>query len=172
MSDEISTNRIYDGASLDELHSIRRTTVCPWRDVDEMLHSAGMRPTRQRLALGWLLFETGPRHLTAEMLYGEASIARVGTSLATVYNTLNQLTEAGFLTQISVDGSKTYFDTNVRPHHHFYLEHSHELIDIPDLDLSLDRIPDVPEGYEVGRVEVIIRLKRIVVKRPDFLSTV
>ncbi len=97
-----------------------------------MLQSAGLRPTRQRMALGWLLFGKGARHLTAEMLYEEATHAKVPVSLATVYNTLNQLTDAGLLRQVSVDGAKTYFDTNVTTHHHFYLEHNHELIDIPD----------------------------------------
>ena len=102
-------------------------TGCPWHDVNEMLQSVGLRPTRQRMALGWLLFGKGERHLTAEMLYEEATLAKVPVSLATVYNTLNQLTEAGLLRQVSVDGTKTYFDTNVSAHHHFYIEGKHEL---------------------------------------------
>ena len=105
-------------------------TGCPWHDVNEMLQTAGLRPTRQRMALGWLLFGKGARHLTAEMLYEEATLAKVPVSLATVYNTLNQLTDAGLLRQVSVDGTKTYFDTNVSAHHHFYLENNHELVDI------------------------------------------
>ena len=79
-------------------------TGCPWHDVNEMLQAAGLRPTRQRMALGWLLFGKGARHLTAEMLYEEATLAKVPVSLATVYNTLNQLTDAGLLRQVSVDG--------------------------------------------------------------------
>src|SRR6202021_3764136 len=94
---------------------------CPWHDGNEMLQAAGLRPTRQRMALGWLLFGKGARHLTAEMLYEEATLAKVPVSLATVYNTLNQLTDAGLLRQVSVDGTKTYFDTNVPAPHHFYL---------------------------------------------------
>ena len=74
-------------------------TGCPWHDVNEMLQAAGLRPTRQRMALGWLLFGKGARHLTAEMLYEEATLAKVPVSLATVYNTLNQLTDAGLLTR-------------------------------------------------------------------------
>ena len=112
-------------------------TGCPWHDVNEMLQAAGLRPTRQRMALGWLLFGKGARHLTAEMLYEEATLAKVPVSLATVYNTLNQLTDAGLLRQVSVDGTKTYFDTNVSAHHHFYLENNHELVDIPDPHLVL-----------------------------------
>ncbi|MGN6114922.1 MAG: Fur family transcriptional regulator, partial [Nitrobacter sp.] len=80
-------------------------TGCPWHDVNEMLQSVGLRPTRQRMALGWLLFGKGARHLTAEMLYEEATLAKVPVSLATVYNTLNQLTDAGLLRQVSVDGT-------------------------------------------------------------------
>ncbi|GAA3843754.1 transcriptional repressor [[Pseudomonas] carboxydohydrogena] len=135
-------------------------TGCPWHDVNEMLQSVGLRPTRQRMALGWLLFGKGDRHLTAEMLYEEATLAKVPVSLATVYNTLNQLTEAGLLRQVSVDGTKTYFDTNVTAHHHFYLEGNHELVDIPDQNLMLQQMPDVPEGYEISRVDMVVRLRK------------
>ena len=135
-------------------------TGCPWHDVNEMLQSVGLRPTRQRMALGWLLFGKGDRHLTAEMLYEEATLAKVPVSLATVYNTLNQLTEAGLLRQVSVDGTKTYFDTNVTSHHHFYLEGNHELVDIPDQNLMLQQMPEVPEGYEIARVDMVVRLRK------------
>ena len=135
-------------------------TGCPWHDVNEMLQSVGLRPTRQRMALGWLLFGKGERHLTAEMLYEEATAAKVPVSLATVYNTLNQLTEVGLLRQVSVDGTKTYFDTNVSSHHHFYIEGTHELVDINDQNLMVDRMPDVPEGYEISRVDMIVRLRK------------
>jgi Fur family iron response transcriptional regulator len=136
-------------------------TGCPWHDVNEMLQSVGLRPTRQRMALGWLLFGKGDRHLTAEMLYEEATQAKVPVSLATVYNTLNQLTEAGLLRQVSVDGTKTYFDTNVTAHHHFYVEGNHELVDIPDPHLMLQKMPDVPEGYEIARIDMVVRLRKI-----------
>jgi Fur family iron response transcriptional regulator len=126
-------------------------TGCPWHDVNEMLQAAGLRPTRQRMALGWLLFGKGARHLTAEMLYEEATLAKVPVSLATVYNTLNQLTDAG---------TKTYFDTNVSAHHHFYLENNHELVDIPDPHLVLQKMPEVPEGYEIARVDMVVRLRK------------
>ena len=135
-------------------------TGCPWHDVNEMLQSVGLRPTRQRMALGWLLFGKGERHLTAEMLYEEAMIAKVPVSLATVYNTLNQLTDAGLLRQVSVDGAKTYFDTNTSAHHHFYVEDSHELVDIPDPNLVLQKMPDTPEGYEISRIDMVIRVRK------------
>ena len=135
-------------------------TGCPWHDVNELLQSVGLRPTRQRMALGWLLFGKGERHLTAEMLYEEAMIAKVPVSLATVYNTLNQLTDAGLLRQVSVDGAKTYFDTNVSAHHHFYVEDSRELVDIRDPKLVLQKLPETPEGYEISRIDMVVRLRK------------
>lgn len=148
------------GEATHRAHHPPTLTGCPWHDVNEMLQSVGLRPTRQRMALGWLLFGKGDRHLTAEMLYEEATLAKVPVSLATVYNTLNQLTEVGLLRQVSVDGTKTYFDTNVTSHHHFYLESNHELVDIPDQNLMLQKMPDVPEGYEVSRVDMVVRLRK------------
>jgi Fur family iron response transcriptional regulator len=124
-----------------------------------MLQSAGLRPTRQRMALGWLLFGKGARHLTAEMLYEEATLAKVPVSLATVYNTLNQLTDAGLLRQVSVDGTKTYFDTNPSDHHHFFIEGEDRMIDVPSDAIRVAELPALPEGMEVSRVEVIVRLK-------------
>lgn len=132
-------------------------TGCPWHDVKAMLREVGLRPTLQRMALGWILFGKGHRHLTAEMLYEEATQARVPVSLATVYNTLHQFTEVRLLRQIAVDGSKTYFDTNVTDHHHFFLEDRNELVDIPSV--GLHDFPSVPEGYTVSRIDVVVRIK-------------
>jgi Fur family transcriptional regulator, iron response regulator len=136
------------------------STEFSWHDVNATLLSAGLRPTRQRVALCLILFGKGDRHLTAEMLFEEAALANVPVSLATVYNTLNQLTEAGLLCQVSVDGSKTYFDTNVSLHQHFYLENNHELVDIPQPYLMLQDMPAVPAGYEISRIDTVLRLRR------------
>src|SRR6478609_6200770 len=133
---------------------------CPWQDVRSMLRKVGLRPTRQRMELGWILFAKGDRHLTAEMLFEEASKARVPVSLATVYNTLNQFTEAGLLRQVAVDGSKTYFDTNVTDHHHFFVEDANALVDIPSAKVLVSDLPEALQGYEIDRVEVVVRLKR------------
>ena len=129
-------------------------------DAGELLRSAGLRLTRHRLALAAILFADGGRHLTAEMLFEEASAARIPVSLATVYNTLNCLTEASLLRQVCVDGSKIYFDTNVSGHQHFYSEDSHELIDIPDSGSFASSLPNVPDGYEVIRIEIIVRIRK------------
>ena len=128
--------------------------------VPDMLRKAGLRPTRQRMVLGRLLFGSGDRHVTAEQLHAEVAAFGEHVSLATVYNTLNQLTDAGLLRQVSVDGTKTYFDTNVSAHHHFYLENNHELVDIPDPHLILQKMPEIPEGYEISRVDMVVRLRK------------
>ena len=136
-------------------------TGCPWHDVKEMLRHVGLRPTRQRMALGWILFAKGDRHLTAEMLYEEATKAKVPVSLATVYNTLHQFTDVGLLRQVAVDGSKTYFDTNVSDHHHFFVEDENELVDIPSAHVIVGDTPSAPEGYEIARIDVVVRLRRM-----------
>jgi Fur family iron response transcriptional regulator len=134
-------------------------TGCPWHDVKTMLRSVGLRPTRQRMALGWILFGKGDRHITAEMLYEEATRAKVPVSLATVYNTLHQFTEVGLLRQVAIDGAKTYFDTNTTQHHHFFIEGDNALVDIPDADVVVGKTPVAPEGYEVARIDVVVRLR-------------
>jgi Fur family iron response transcriptional regulator len=133
---------------------------CPWHDVKSMLRSVGLRPTRQRMSLGWLLFGKGDRHLSAEMLYEEATRAKVPVSLATIYNTLHQFTEVGLLRQVAVDGSKAYFDTNVTDHHHFFLEEDDSLLDIPGTEVIVGKTPEAPEGYEVARVDIVVRLRK------------
>ncbi len=135
-------------------------TGCPWHDVKAMLRKVGLRPTRQRMALGWILFGKGDRHLTAEMLYEEAIKAKVPVSLATIYNTLHQFTEVGLLRQVAVEGARAYFDTNVTSHHHFFIEGRDELLDIPSTDVVVGKTPAAPEGYEVARVDVVVRLRK------------
>ena len=124
------------------------------------LRKAGLRPTRQRLALAQLLFAHGDRHVTAEGLHEEAVAAGMPVSLATVYNTMHQFTEAGLLREVTVDGSRTYFDTNTGNHHHFYCEDDGTLLDINGDAIAVAGVPVPPPGAEVERVDVIVRLKR------------
>jgi Fur family iron response transcriptional regulator len=149
-------------ASAEQSPLVLRTGLngCPWHDVKALLRDVSLRPTRQRMALGWILFGKGDRHLTAEMLYEEATKAKVPVSLATIYNTLHQFTDVGLLRQVAVDGSKTYFDTNVSAHHHFFLEDDNALVDIPGTDVIVGKAPTPPEGYEVARIDVVVRLRR------------
>lgn len=127
-------------------------------DMPERLRDAGLRPTRQRLALAGLLYRQGDRHLTAEQLYEEALRDRIAVSLATVYNCLNQFTRAGLIREVVVDPGRSYFDTNVSQHHHFYHDGSGKLTDIPAEAISLGNLPDAPDGTRVASAEVIIRL--------------
>ncbi len=130
----------------------------PFSSALDRLRGAGLRPTRQRLALAKLLFEAGHRHVTAEDLHKEARDADVRVSLATVYNTLHQLTEAGLLREVVVDSGRSYFDTNNHEHHHFFHEESGRLQDIPANGISVAKLPEPPAGTEVSRVEVIVRV--------------
>jgi Fur family iron response transcriptional regulator len=132
---------------------------CPFHELRVKLCAAGLRPTPQRMALGWLLFAKGDRHLTAENLHEEAQASRVSISLATIYNSLHQFTEAGLLRGIAIDGSRTYFDTNMTNHHHFLVEGTNTLIDIPQLAVDLLHLPPPPAGKRIAEVEVIVRLR-------------
>ena len=128
--------------------------------VTGLMRKAGLRPTRQRLALAALLFNRGHRHISAEALYEEAILAKVPVSLATIYNTLHQFTEAGLLRELAVDGSKAYFDTNVHDHHHFFVEGDNAMLDIPADAVGIDKLPRVPDDMEIVRVDVVVRLRR------------
>lgn len=135
-----------------------KRTGCPLRDVRSMLRGADLRPTKQRIALGWLLFAKGNRHLTAEMLFEEAARVKLPVSLATIYNTLHQFTAAGLLREVAVEGAKTYFDTNASDHHHAILDNN-TVIDIPII--ALKELPTIPEGYELERVDIVLRLRKV-----------
>ena len=130
----------------------------PYAALIDRLKTAGLRPTRQRLALAKLLFCQGNRHLTAEQLHAEAAMERVPVSLATVYNALHRFTGAGLLREVVVEPGRSYFDTNVDDHHHFFHEASGRLEDIPGDQLGLDSVPPAPPGTTIARVDVIIRL--------------
>ncbi|MBK0400102.1 transcriptional repressor [Limibaculum sp. M0105] len=131
-----------------------------WRAAN-WLASAGLRPTRQRLVLAELLIGDGnDRHVTAESLYEAACGTGTNVSLATVYNTLRSFTVAGLLTEITVDGTRSYFDTDVSDHAHFYWEDDGRLTDAPLGAVQFERLPDPPEGAEIAKVDVVIRLRR------------
>lgn len=123
------------------------------------LKAGGLRPTRQRLALARLLFEGENRHLTAEQLHGEALAADVAVSVATVYNTLHQFTKVGLLREVVVEPGRSYFDTNVDDHHHFYFESTGDLQDIPSHRLHVDELPEPPPGTRISRVDVVVRVQ-------------
>jgi Fur family transcriptional regulator, iron response regulator len=126
----------------------------------QRLRAAGLRPTRQRLALARLLLENGNRHVTAEQLHSEALAAKIPVSLATVYNTLHQFIHCGILREVVVEPGRSYFDTNIDDHHHFFCESSGKLQDIPRELVSVGDLPSPPAGSEIRRVDVIIRIRQ------------
>lgn len=127
--------------------------------LQRQLGAAGLRPTRQRLLLASLLFRGSDRHVTAEQLHAEAEAAGIRISLATVYNSLNQFTQAGLLRLLSVDAPKAYFDTNTSDHHHFLVEGEDRIVDIPG-GLTIDAVPQPPAGMEIVNIDVIVRVRR------------
>jgi Fur family iron response transcriptional regulator len=129
--------------------------------IQTRLRMVSLRLTRQRVALGDLLFAKGDRHLTVEKLYEEAVAAKVSVSLATVYNTLHQFTEAGLIRVLAIEAARTYFDTNVSDHHHFFIEGQNEVLDIPISNLTMANLPQPPAGMEIAHVDVIIRLRPV-----------
>lgn len=128
-------------------------------ELEHRVRAAGLRPTRQRLALAELLFAKGDRHLAAEELHEEAIAVGVAVSLATVYNTLHQFTEAGLLRILAIEGAKTYFDTNTSDHHHFFIEGENRVVDIAHGPVSVSNLPEPPEGMEIANIDIVIRLR-------------
>lgn len=125
------------------------------------LAQAGLRPTRQRLSLAALLVGDGHnRHVTAEALFDAAREGGDPVSLATVYNTLRAFCEAGLVNEVTVDATRSYFDTRTDDHPHFFWEDKQELTDAPAEELEIVRLPEAPEGAEIARVDVVIRLRR------------
>lgn len=139
---------------------IKMSTTENSKDLKVVLKDAGLRPTRQRMELGELLFSKGDRHVTAEQLHEEALGEQMSVSLATVYNTLHQFTEAGLLRQVAINGSKTYFDTNTSNHSHFYHEQDGTLEDIASNEVAVANLPEAPEGMEIARVDIVVHLRK------------
>lgn len=138
------------------MHPLEGKQVVP---VEKRVRDAGLRPTRQRVALADLLFAKGDRHLSAEELHEEALAAGVPVSLATVYNALHQFTEAGLLRILALEGSKTYFDTNTSDHHHFFIEGENKIYDIAQAPVRVVNLPEPPEGMEIVNVDIVVRLR-------------
>ena len=133
-------------------------TERPFTRVISLLQGAGLRPTRQRMALARLLFEGSDRHVTAEELHMEAKAAGISVSLATIYNTLNQFTESGLLREVVVEPGRAYFDTNTSGHHHFFFEATGAIRDISENEVTIARLPALPEGTELSRIDVVVRV--------------
>ena len=126
-------------------------------DIEKRLRAAGLKPTRQRVALGKLLFAGAHRHVTPESLFNEAQEDGADVSLATVYNALHQFRDAGLVREVKLDSERRWFDTNAGPHHHFFIEDTGALIDIDEAHVDVST-PAPPRGFAVTGVDVVIRL--------------
>ena len=124
-----------------------------------VLRMAGLRPTRQRISLAKLLFSGGHRHTSAEQLHLEAETGGVKVSLATIYNALHQFRNAGLLREISIDATRSYFDTNTSNHHHFFVEGEERVIDIPSDQIDVVGLPNAPKGMEISHVDIVVRVR-------------
>ncbi|MGL4286543.1 MAG: iron response transcriptional regulator IrrA [Phreatobacter sp.] len=150
----------------DQLRAERNGTPLSPARLKAILRAAGLRPTRQRLALGHLLFRDRLRHVTAADLHGDALDAGGSLSLATVYNTLNQFVAAGLLRRICVNGERSYFDTDVGDHNHFSIDAEDRILNVPAGTVVFKRLPAAPDGYEICRVDLVIHLKRAEARVP------
>ncbi|MBZ0324777.1 MAG: transcriptional repressor [Alphaproteobacteria bacterium] len=132
----------------------------PYARAHERLKAAGLRSTRQRLAIARLLLEKGDRHVTAESLHAETKAAGIRMSLATIYNTLHQFTEAGILREVVIGTGRSWFDTNLADHHHFLFEDSGRIEDIPAGRIALSGLPSPPDGTRLAGVDVVVRVRK------------
>lgn len=126
---------------------------------ERRLLDCGIRPTGQRVRIASLLL-AAPQHLSAEQILESLRSAGARVSKATVYNTLNLFAERGLIRQLSVDGSRAWFDSNVDAHYHFHDLTNGALIDVPVPDVEFSRLPAPPPGTEVAGIDVVIRLRR------------
>ncbi|MCL7997810.1 transcriptional repressor [Brucella sp. 21LCYQ03] len=126
--------------------------------VKAILRRVGLRPTRQRIALGSMLFTNKHRHVTPDMLNVEATLLGEKLSVATVYNTLNQFADAGLIRKICIHGERTYFDTDTGDHAHFYIAEHEQIIDIAPGDIGVGPLPAPPIGYKINKVDILIHL--------------
>jgi Fur family iron response transcriptional regulator len=128
--------------------------------ASDILSNAGLRPTRQRLALAKLLFGERGRHVSVDSLYDELVRSGAPGSLSCVYNSLRRFSEIGLVRRVPVYGSTAYFDTRLNHHHHFYAVDEDRLIDVSADAVALAAVPSPPQGYELVSIDVLLRVRR------------
>ncbi len=138
----------------------QRDDIAATERIEGLLRQAGLRPTRQRMVLGELLFSGCDRHVTAEALHAEVEGRGEHVSLATVYNTLHQFRRAGLVREIAIDSTKTYFDTNTSNHTHYLVEPDGQLMDIPSDEIRVEGLPTPPPGMRIAHIDIVVRLVR------------
>ena len=128
----------------------------------QKLRSSNLRPTKQRLKICQFLFNREKTfHFTVETLNKKINKNKdTKLSLATIYNTVEAFTNAGYLKEILTSKNKSYYDTNIKSHHHFYDEESKELTDIKYNQIKLSKVPTPPKGKKIKNLEVVIRIQK------------
>ena len=127
-------------------------------EVENKLRANGVKPTKQRLEIGMLLFAEA-RHMSADKIIADLKSEGSRVSKATVYNTLNLFTSHNLIREVSVDPERQFYDSTTGPHHHFYNVDTGELIDIGLGDLEFSRLPELPPGTEAQDIEVVVRVR-------------
>ncbi len=138
----------------DRVSNLDPAALCAQRLAD-----FGIRPTAQRLQIAALLLAS-PQHLSAEQILATLRSSGARVSKATVYNTLNLFAARGLIRQLSVDGARAWFDSNVAAHYHFHDLDSGHLIDVPVPDVEFSRLPPPPPGMEMEGIDLVIRLRK------------
>lgn len=144
-------------------HGRRRAAA---RDLRERLSTAGLMPTRQRLAIARLLYGRGHRHLTPGELYQEARKTGLGVSRATVYNTLHAFVTHGLLREIPVEPNKSYFDTNLAHVCHAFFAETGELRDLQPTRAELARVSAKLGGVDFAQMNIVIYIDGRARRRP------
>ncbi len=127
-------------------------------DITHLLVKHDIRPTKIRRAIAGLLFDGHDKHVSVDDVIDLARRQKIRTSVASVYNTLNQFASAGLLRRVTVEQGRAFFDTNLSAHHHFYFEDEERLEDIPTEDINVSGLPELPQGRTIKSVDVTIRI--------------
>ncbi len=141
------------------MNSKNKSASGKYGNLQTLLQGAGLRPTKQRLALAGLLFDGCDKHVTAEQVHASLTRMKAKVSLATVYNSLNHFRGAGLLRQVVVDGGQAFFDTNIGSHHHVFDEDTGLLTDIPAASIRVSHLPKLPQGKKLARVDIVLRVQ-------------
>ena len=125
--------------------------------VQEKLKLYGLRPTRARTRIGMILLDK-PKHLSADQVHEKLKLKGYTISKATVYNTLNAFAKYGIVTEVTIDPSRTYYDSTTKAHHHFFNVDTGQLMDIASDDISVENIPRLPDNTQIQDLEIVVKI--------------
>ena len=125
--------------------------------VQEKLKLYGLRPTRARTRIGMILLDK-PKHLSADQVHEKLKLKGYTISKATVYNTLNAFAKYGIVREVTIDPSRTYYDSTTKAHHHFFNVDTGQLMDIASDDISVENIPRLPDNTQIQDLEIVVKI--------------